>query len=86
MISAYSGDPRRDNVVNVILTTHYYIAAGEEWRELDDSEKMPYEKKSQEGQKIYEAKMVEYRKVKNVTIMALETKFLMESIAIRERE
>lgn len=36
--------------------------AGEEWRELDDSEKMPYEKRSQEEGKKYEAKMVEYRK------------------------
>lgn len=36
--------------------------AGEEWREMDDSEKMPYEKKSQEEQKKYELKLAEYRK------------------------
>jgi len=36
--------------------------AGEEWREMDDSEKMPYEKKSQEGQKTYEVQMAAYRK------------------------
>lgn len=36
--------------------------AGEEWRELDDSEKMPYEKKSQEGQKQYEINMAAYRR------------------------
>lgn len=37
--------------------------AGEEWREMDDSEKMPYEKKSQEGQKVYEVAMANFRKV-----------------------
>lgn len=36
--------------------------AGETWRELDDSEKLPYEQKSQEGQKRYEIAMQEYRK------------------------
>lgn len=36
--------------------------AGEEWRELDDSQKMPYEKKSQEAQKKYEQEMAEYRR------------------------
>lgn len=35
--------------------------AGEEWRELDDSQKMPYEKRSQEGQKKYEIAMAAYR-------------------------
>lgn len=36
--------------------------AGETWREMDDSEKLPYEQKSQEGQKRYEVAMQEYRK------------------------
>ncbi|KAL4226745.1 hypothetical protein ACF0H5_014725 [Mactra antiquata] len=36
--------------------------AGEEWREMNDSQKMPYEKKSQEEQKKYEVKMAEYRR------------------------
>jgi len=37
------------------------MIAGEEWRELDDSQKMPYEKRSQEGQKKYEVAMTAYR-------------------------
>ncbi|XP_060572760.1 high mobility group protein B3-like [Ruditapes philippinarum] len=36
--------------------------AGEEWREMDDSQKMPYEKKSQEEQKKYEVTMAAYRR------------------------
>lgn len=36
--------------------------AGEKWREMDDSEKLPYEQKSQAGQKKYEAAMAAYRK------------------------
>ncbi|KAH3820554.1 hypothetical protein DPMN_122298 [Dreissena polymorpha] len=36
--------------------------AGEEWREMDDSQKMPYEKKSQEEQKKYEVAMANFRK------------------------
>jgi len=40
--------------------------AGEEWRELEDHEKMPYEKKSQEGQKAYEIKLAEYRRTGGV--------------------
>ncbi|XP_052778360.1 high mobility group protein B3-like [Mya arenaria] len=35
--------------------------AGEEWRELDDSQKMPYEKRSQGEQKKYEVAMAAYR-------------------------
>lgn len=36
--------------------------AGEKWREMDDSEKLPYEQRSQTEQKKYEAKMAEYRR------------------------
>lgn len=36
--------------------------AGEQWRELDDSEKLPFEQRSQGEQKKYEAAMAEYRR------------------------
>lgn len=36
--------------------------AGETWREMDDSEKLPFEQKSQAEQKRYEHAMAEYRR------------------------
>ena len=46
-----------------VILKETLLSAGEEWREMDDKEKAPYEQASQEEQKKYEKAMAEYRKV-----------------------
>jgi len=60
----FLADFREENRGKDIHNKDLLKMAGERWREMDDSEKLPYEQKSQGEQKKYEQAMASYRRGK----------------------